>query len=313
MFDAETVYLSVKDSCNDSEVVIYQNIHRVGSSDSLFYTSVIMGDSVKMGGMLDSGSMACSISEAAETKLRDAGVITDQKLIDANVVLVGCGGLRVKPKCAFEVEMEVYGCKVLVPTLVVPGQRDELILGTNVIKHILHQSKLCESYWEAVSGPCPDRDPEAEHFLSMLSGLNPWRGEDVPIKIETVRCNSATCLEPGREYLIWGKLPKNTAVSPGSTILTEPTSSRSAPRGVLVAKIVTSLWGDRWVPLKLINTSDRPVLLRRNGKLADVYSCVSIEDMDVTERSEVPLFSCTQSAALSTADGNDAKDKLRSV
>ncbi|KAG1939019.1 interleukin-1 receptor accessory protein-like 1-A [Pimephales promelas] len=166
-------------------------------------------------------------------------------------------------------------------------------------------------YWEAVSGPCPDRDPEAEHFLSMLSGLNPWRGEDVPIKIETVRCNSATCLEPGREYLIWGKLPKNTAVSPGSTILTEPTSSRSAPRGVLVAKIVTSLWGDRWVPLKLINTSDRPVLLRRNGKLADVYSCVSIEDMDVTERSEVPLFSCTQSAALSTADGNDAKDKLR--
>lgn len=218
MFDAETVYTSVKDSCNDSEVVVvYQNIHRVGNSDSLFYTSVIMGDSVKMGGMLDSGSMACSINEAAETKLRDAGVITDQKLMDVNVVLVGCGGLRVKPKCAFEVEMEVYGCKVLVPTLIIPGQHDELILGTNVIKHILHQSKLCESYWETVSGPCPDRDPEAEHFLSMLSGLNIWRGEDVPVKIGTVRSNSATCLEPGREYLIWGKLPKNTAVSPGST------------------------------------------------------------------------------------------------
>lgn len=160
MLDAETVYTSVKDSCNDSEVVVYQSIHRVGSSDSLFYT---MGETVKMGGMLDSGSMACSISETAEMTLREAGVITDQKQIDVNVVLVGCGGLRVKPKCAFNVEMEVYGCKMLVPPLVVPGQHDELILGTNVIKHILHQSKLCESYWKAVSAPYVTKD-EVEHF-----------------------------------------------------------------------------------------------------------------------------------------------------
>lgn len=75
MLDAETVYTSVKDSCNDSEVVVYQNIHRVGSSDSLFYTTMAMGETVKMGGMLDSGSMACSISETAETTLREAGVI----------------------------------------------------------------------------------------------------------------------------------------------------------------------------------------------------------------------------------------------
>lgn len=294
MSDAETVYTSVRDSCSDSEVVVYQNVHRIGSSDSLFYTTVDMGGSVKIGGMLDSGSMACSISEAAEVKLREAGVITDRKMIDVNVVLVGCGGLRVKPKCVFDVEMEVYGCEMLVPTLVVPGQHDELILGTNIIKHILHQSKLCGSYWKTVSGPCPTGDPETEHFLSMLSGLNPWKGEDVPDKVGTVRCNSATCLEPGREYLIWGKLPKNTVVSPGSTVITEPTSSRSAPRGVLVAKIVTTLWGDRWVPLKLINTSSKSVLLRRNAKLADVYSVVALEDMDVAERSEVPLSSCTQ-------------------
>ena len=57
-----------------------------------------------------------------------------------NVVFVGCGRLRVKPKSAFNVEMEVYGCKMSVPTLVVSGQNDELILGTNVIKHILRQS-----------------------------------------------------------------------------------------------------------------------------------------------------------------------------
>lgn len=173
MSDAERIYTSVRDSCNDSEVVVYQNIHRVGSSDSLFYTPVVMGETVKMGGMLDSGSMACSISETAERKLIEAGVITDQRKIDVNVVLVGCGGLRVKPKSAFNVEMEVYGCKMSVPTLVVSGQHDELILGTNVIKHILRQSKLCDSYWETVSDLCPTGDPETVQFLSMLSGLNP--------------------------------------------------------------------------------------------------------------------------------------------
>lgn len=62
-------------------------------------------------------------------KMREAGEITDQRQLDENVVLVGCGGLRVKPKYAVEVEIEVYGCKMLVPIFVVPGQHDELILG----------------------------------------------------------------------------------------------------------------------------------------------------------------------------------------
>ena len=103
--------------------------------------------------------MACSINEAS-------------------------GGRRVKS--SIDVEMEVYGCKILVPILVVQGQHAEFILGTNVIKHIIHQYKLCDGYWKAVSTPCPVCDPEAEQFLSMLAGLNRWSGEDVPDKIGTV-------------------------------------------------------------------------------------------------------------------------------
>lgn len=279
--DAESVYSSALESCSSHETVVYQNIHKIGSSDSLFYTTVLFDASVQMGGMLDSGSMACSISERAEQRLRDAGILTDAKLFNADVVLVGCGGLRVKPKSAFEVEMEVYGCKMLVPTLVVQGQHDDVILGANVIKHVLRQLKQCDSYWQAVSSS-PD-NPESLQFLSMLSGLNKWQGDTIPDKVGTVRCNSASCLEPGREYLLWGKLPKTAPVSPGATVLTEPTSSRSAPRGVLVAKVVTHLWGDRWVPVKLINTSDKPVLIRRNAKLADVYTCVALEDVDTDD------------------------------
>ncbi len=84
---------------------------------------------------------------------------------------------------------------MIVPTLVVPGQHDELIIGTNVIKHILRHFKQCEGFWRAVSGPT-SKDSECESFLSMLAGLNRWRGNDMPEKIGTVRCISAVCLEP---------------------------------------------------------------------------------------------------------------------
>ncbi len=53
----------------------------------------------------------------------------------------GCGGLTVQPKCTYDLEIEVYGFKVVVPTLVVPGQRDEFIIGSNVIKCILQKMK----------------------------------------------------------------------------------------------------------------------------------------------------------------------------
>ena len=48
----------------------------------------------------------------------------------------------------------------------------------------------------------------------------------------------------------------------------------------MVARVVTPLWGERWVPLKIGNISDSPVTLRRNAKLADVYTCLVLEDME---------------------------------
>ncbi|KAK0152269.1 hypothetical protein N1851_006319 [Merluccius polli] len=182
-----------------------------------------------------------------------------------------------------------------------------MILGTNVIKHVLRQYKQCDAYWKAVSGPCPAGNTESELYLSMLAGLDRWRGEDVPYKIGTVRSNSAVCLEPGREYLLWGKLPKSAAVSPGSTVMTELTSCRSAPRAILVARMVTSLRQDRWIPLKLINTSDKPVLVRRNAKLADVFPCIALEDMDDVQ-TDALLTSCS----LTTAPSGDVSAVLQS-
>ena len=66
--------------------------------------------------------------------------------------------------------------------------------------HLLHKYKHCESYWKSVTGSCQSIDTEVTHFLS---GLNPWKGEDAPDQVCTVRCNSATGLKPGWEHLIW--------------------------------------------------------------------------------------------------------------
>lgn len=158
------------------------------------------------------------------------------------------------PKSVFNINMKVNDCKIIVPTIVVEGQHDDLIMGTNVIKYLLRESKKCSTYWTAVSAPS-SADTETKHFLSMLAGLH--------------------C-----EYLLWGRLPKPAHVSPGSAVMTEPTSARSAPKGLMVARVVTPLWADGWVPLKVMNVSEKPLFLRCNAKLADLVPCAALKDLD---------------------------------
>lgn len=57
-------------------------------------------------------------------------------------MLIGCGGKATKPKCMYEVELKVHGDRCLVPVLVVPGQRDDLIM---------HRMKISDDYWRILS------------------------------------------------------------------------------------------------------------------------------------------------------------------
>lgn len=60
---------------------------------------------------------------------------------------MGCDGKLTKPKHIYEVEMKVYEESCIVPVLVVPGQQDDLIIGTNVIKFLMHQLENSDDYW----------------------------------------------------------------------------------------------------------------------------------------------------------------------
>lgn len=255
--------------------VIVQNTQRVGPYDELFYTTVKLNNSFEVQGMLDSGSMACTLSEKAELEMLNKMVLSGPVPLTQDVVLVGCGGTLTKPKCLYEVEMKLYGQNCVVPVLVVSGQRDDLIIGSNVIRFLMCQLKVTSDYLHSVS--CGSLSPECEQFLSLMANSSQWQGDELPDKVGTVKLQQSVTLLARQEHLVWGKLQKIPSLSLGSTVIVEPTKSKSMPRNIMVGRVVMPLWGDRWVAMKVTNLSDKPVTLRRNAKLADVSVCVAVE------------------------------------
>lgn len=154
----------------------------------------------------------------------------------------------------YEVDLNVYGISCLVP-----GQHDDLILGTNLIKHLTHQMKGTDEYWRLISECTLQPSPAGEYFLNMMTNLTCWQSEEMPRKIGTVKLNQAVTLLAKQEHLVWGRLPNSVPMSPGSTIVVEPTSFKTMPQNIIVGRVITPMWGDRWVPMKVTNLSDKPI------------------------------------------------------
>uniref|UniRef100_A0A3B1JBI6 Gypsy retrotransposon integrase-like protein 1 n=1 Tax=Astyanax mexicanus TaxID=7994 RepID=A0A3B1JBI6_ASTMX len=279
--DGKSLYEECCKSASSKNEVLFQNVMKLEKADSLFYTDVLVKGQVSLRALLDSGSMACTINEEAEQKLKSSGITLELSKIHSDIMLIGCGGVQVRPKCIYEIEMEVYGHAVNVPTLVVPGQRDEVILGTNVIKYILSRLKETPNYWRVLNMAESSGEPEIEHFLDMLSGLHRWKGKEIPDALGTAKLMQAVTLLPRQEHLVWAKLPATAAVSVGSAILVEPPKSQTHKKNVMVGRVVTSMNAERWVPVRILNPSNKPVTLKRNSKVADVSPCLALEDLDV--------------------------------
>jgi hypothetical protein len=266
--------------------IAIQATQRIKAFGELFYAPVLVNHSVQLRGMWDSGSMVCSISEEAVEKLRCTDVLPEKQYPEENIVLIGCGGLRTQPEGFYDLEMQLYGVPCIVSTLVVSGQQDDLILGSNIIKYVTHVLKGGGEYWDLASFHDHQSDPEIGHFLSMFTNVERWKGSAVPEKIGTVKLTQAVTLLPRHEHLVWGRLPAKSPMSPGSTVVVEQTNPKAMPRGVLVGRLVTPLWGDRWVPMTVVNPSDKAITLKRNCKLADVFPCLAVEDLDVFQGSQ---------------------------
>lgn len=142
-------------------------------------------------------------------------------------------------------------------------------------------SRTITDYWNIASRPDSQFDGDIQRFLSMFTGVERWKGETVPDKIGTVKLTQAVVLFPEHEHLVWGHLPPNMPMSPGSMVIAEPTNSKAMPRDILVGRLVTPLWGDRWVPMTVVNPTNKEITLKGNGKRADVFPCIASEDFEI--------------------------------
>ncbi len=289
--DYESAYEQYKPSVSPDKTAVFQGIQRVPRADSLFYTIVSVENGPSFTALLDSGSMACTLSETAEASLL-ASTLTLRKCSADDVVIIGCGGHRVTPTAMYDLPVCVYGCKMIIPVLIVPGQTDEMILGSNAIKSLLTLLKNTDDYWKLISLPSGNGQNECLEFISLLSNTQRWRGDHVPEKVGTVKLKHCVTLQSQSEHLVWGKLPVNTTMSVGSTVLVEPTQSKCIPKQIMVGRVITPLWGDGWIPVKVINPTKCVLTLRRNAKIADVSPCIAVEDLPESDciKSQVQYF-----------------------
>ncbi len=287
-YDLESVYKSVCEEYSSQCTVVLQNTQKLQPYDDLFYTSVIIGGKVEARAMLDTGSMACTMSSKILPKLLSTGVLSNLSLAPTDVVLVGCGGTRTNPLGVCELDLNVYGCHVTVPTLVVKGQGDDLILGSNLLKHLILQLRSSELLISASEREC-DID-EKNKLFDLLANVEKWKNGTVPDLVGTVKIKKAVSLEPMTENLVWGKLQSTHDLSAGSAVILEPSRVKSRPRTVLVGKTVALIREDGWVQLKVINPSEKAVTLRRNSTLTDAFPCMALQDFDCSEFSDGSSF-----------------------
>lgn len=269
--DLEFLYVNTCSAVSDGYQVMVQGSAEVSAFSELFYTQVSVSGIIELKAMIDSGSMTCTLNDDAERLLREAGVLVGEPQSAEKIVLVGCGGKQTQPKCMYDLTLTFDGVTSSVPVLVVPGQRDELIIGSNVLKHLMYVMKSNVDYWKLISTGCRHSFNDYEHFLDVMSCTTRWRGNEVPDKIGTVKLSCAVTLLPQCEHLVWGKLPSIAPMSPGSTIVVEPSASKARPRDILVGRVITPMWGDRWVPLKITNLSSRSITLKCNSLVVTLY------------------------------------------
>lgn len=128
-----------------SKKLTFQGSQRIAKTNSLFYTPVLVRNGPTFKALLDSGSMACTVSESSiESLLQQCPDITNRSADD--YVIISCDGHHVSPKDMYNLDVEVYGCRMMIPMMVVPNQTEQIILGSNAIKHILTQLKSTVGY-----------------------------------------------------------------------------------------------------------------------------------------------------------------------
>lgn len=95
--DLQSVSMNCCDTFPANKTVILVESQRVEEASELFYDPVSISGQSSLRGMLDLGSISCTLGEEAESKLRAAGVVLTPQPVPESVMLIGCGGLLTHP------------------------------------------------------------------------------------------------------------------------------------------------------------------------------------------------------------------------
>lgn len=104
--DLESVYSSFCDSVEDKTQVIFQHTQNLSPQSNLFYTNVLVQGTIELKAMVDSGSMACTLSSRALSLLERANVLTSDAVAVTSITLIGCGGLKTSPLGVCDLQMK---------------------------------------------------------------------------------------------------------------------------------------------------------------------------------------------------------------
>lgn len=150
--DLASVYSEFCSTVDDKTKVIFQNVQRLNTNDDLFFTDVLVQDVVLLRAMLDSGSMACTVSTQALSKLIEAKVLTSDDISPTLLTLIGCGGQKTSPLGVCDVQMKVFDCTFSVPALIFDRQNAVLRsvrLGVNTVRHMGWLAQHCLA-WDSM-------------------------------------------------------------------------------------------------------------------------------------------------------------------
>ena len=96
--------------CHQTKHLIVQNLQRLPETNELFYTDVSTDGGEVLRALVDSGSMACTVSETADSKLSQS-IQNIEKRSAEDFIIVGCGGHPVTPSAIYDLTVSVYGYK----------------------------------------------------------------------------------------------------------------------------------------------------------------------------------------------------------
>ena len=99
--DYETLCHTYSSLLPSNKTLIVQNLQRLPETNELFYTDVSTDGGEVLRALVDSGSMACTLSETADSKLSQS-IPNIEKRSAEDFVIVGCGGHPVTPSSIYD-------------------------------------------------------------------------------------------------------------------------------------------------------------------------------------------------------------------